>query len=140
MIKQTRTGPGKFIIGESSDLETFDSQVRSITLEPEVDKGEPKEVLSGEIMRGERTEKFKITGTLINDFGAQDSLVEFCWAKRGQELPFTFTPNTSTGREITGDLIVEAVSIGGEVGETPETDFEFDVVGTPVIGDTPGSD
>lgn len=136
-IQKTKTGPGKFIIGSAGDLTTFDSQVLSITLEPEVNKSEAKTVLSGEVAPGDRTETFKVTGTLISDFGKEDSLVEYCWTKRGTQQPFQFTPNTASGKQITGTLTVEAVAIGGDVGETPEPDFEFEVVGTPTLAAIP---
>lgn len=136
-IHKTATGPGKFVIGETAALTTFDSQVLSITLEPEVNKGEAKTVLSGEVAPGDRTETFKLTGTLISDFGKEESLVEYCFTKRGTEQPFKFTPNTASGKEISGVLTVEAVAIGGDVGETPEPDFEFEIVGTPTLAAIP---
>lgn len=136
-IKKTKTGPGKFVIGETADLTTFDSQVRSITLEPEVDKGDDVPVLSGEIAPGDRTESWTITGSLLSDFGAEGSLVEYCFTNRGQVKPFRFTPNTASGKEISGELTIEAVAIGGDVGETPEPDFEFALVGEPTLAAIP---
>lgn len=136
-IQKTKTGPGKFVVGESGDLTTFDSQVLSITIEPEVNKGESKTVLSGEVAPGDRTESWKLSGTLISDFGKSDSLVEYCFTKRGTQQPFQFTPNTASGKQITGTLTIEAVAIGGDVGETPEPDFEFELVGEPTLGAIP---
>lgn len=136
-IQRTKTGPGKFTVGESGDLTTFDSQVLSITLEPDVSKDEDREVLSGEIAAGERTENWNLTGTLLNDFGQTGSLVEFCFTNRGQEKPFRFTPSTASGKEITGTIMIEALAIGGDVGVTPETDFEFALVGSPTLGAIP---
>lgn len=138
MIHKTTTGPGKFVIGETADLTVFDSQVVSITLEPDVSTGDSRKVLSGEIAPGDRTEAWNITGTLLSDFGAENSLVEFCFTKRGQQLPFRYTPATASGKEITGTLTIEAVAIGGDVGETPEPDFEFALVGEPVLAPITG--
>lgn len=132
-INKTKTGPGKFVIGESADLTAFDSQVLSITLEPDVDTGDAQVVLSGETAPGDRTESWNLTGTLLSDFGSEDSLVEFCFTNRGQQKPFKFTPSTASGKEISGELTIEAVSIGGDVGETPEPDFEFALVGPPIL-------
>lgn len=136
-INKTTTGPGKFIIGETADLTTFDSQVLSITLEPDVSKGDDKTVLSGEVAPGDRTESWKISGSLLSDFGAPASLVEYCFTKRGTQAPFKFTPSTASGKEISGILTIEAVAIGGDVGETPEPDFEFNLVGQPTLAAIP---
>lgn len=137
MIQKTKTGPGKFVIGETADLTTFDSQVTSITLEPSVDKGDDTPVLSGEVAPGDRTESWQITGTLLSDFGHEDSLVEFCFTNRGQQKPFKFTPSTTSGKEISGILTIEAVAIGGDVGETGEPDFEFALMGDPTLAAIP---
>lgn len=134
MIQKTKTGPGKFVVGDTADLTAFDSQVISITLEPDVDTGDAQQVLSGETAPGDRTENWNLTGSLLNDFGATDSLVEYCFENRGTQQPFRFTPATATGKEITGTLTIEALAIGGDVGETPETDFEFALVGEPILG------
>lgn len=136
-INKTTTGPGKFIIGETADLTVFDSQVTSITLEPSVNKGDAKKVLSGETAPGDRTETWVIKGSMFSDFGSTDSLVEYCFTHRGQEQPFRFTPATASGKEITGRLTVEATAIGGDVGETPEPEFEFELVGDPILGTIP---
>ena len=136
-IQKTKTGPGKFTVGSSSDLTTFDSQVLSITLEPDVSTGDAKTVLSGEVAPGDRTEKWKLTGTLLSDFGAPKSLVEYCFTKRGTQQPFKFTPATAAGKEFTGTLTIEALAIGGDVGETPEPDFEFELVGEPILAAIP---
>ena len=136
--KRTKTGSGTFTIGETSSLKAFDGQVTSITLEPDVSKGDSVEVLSGNKIAGDRTESWKLTGELLNDFGQQESLVEWCFTNRGKEKPFTFTPDRATGKQITGKLTVEALAIGGDVGETPSTKFEFELVGEPVISNIVG--
>ncbi len=138
-IKKTVTGPGKFTVGEAGDLTTFDSQVLSITLEPDVSTGDSKTVLSGEVAPGDRTEKWKLGGSLLSDFGAPASLVEYCFTKRGTQQPFKFTPSVASGKEISGILTIEAVAIGGDVGETPEPDFEFELVGPPTLAAIPGA-
>lgn len=136
-IQRTKTGQGKFVIGEADDITTFDSQVLSIVLEPDVSKGDSRQVLSGETAAGERTETWTITGTLFNDFGSESSLVEYCFTARGTEKPFKFTPATASGKEISGLLVIEPIAIGGDVGETPESDFEFELVGEPTIAAIP---
>lgn len=132
-INKTKTGPGKLVIGDTGDLTTFDSQVISCTLEPSVDTGDSTQVLSGEVAPGDRTESWALSGTLLADLGAEDSLQEYCFTNRGLTKPFRFTPNIASGKEFTGDLVIEAVAFGGDVGETAEPDFEFALVGEPTL-------
>ncbi|WP_166985204.1 hypothetical protein [Canibacter zhoujuaniae] len=131
--KRTRTGSGTFTVGESDSLTAFDGQVTSVTLEPDVSQDDDIEVLSGNFIEGERKESWTLSGSLLNDFGQSESLVEFCFENRGKKLPFKFTPNRSAAKVISGQLVVEAVAIGGDVGETPSTDFEFKLVGVPLL-------
>lgn len=139
-IQRTVTGPGKFTIGDTGAITVFDSQVTEIVLEPDISKGDARKVLSGETAPGSRTESWTLKGKILNDFGSTESRVEYCFEHRGQDLPFRFTPSTATGKEITGTLTVEPIAIGGEVGETPESDFEFLLIGEPVLGAVAGGE
>lgn len=132
-IETLKVGPGKLSIGDTEDLTQFESQIRSAILEPEVDKGDPLVVLSGEKKSGNRTETWQMSGTMLQDFGATDSKTEWLFEHRGEDLPFEYTPNTAAGKKITGTLTVEAIAIGGEVSENAESDFEFVLVGEPKI-------
>lgn len=133
-VKTLTMGPGTLTIGEVGTTQEFASQLTSCRFTPTADKGDPINVLSGEQVAGDRTESFTISGTLVQDFGDATGLTEFCWTNRGVQLPFVFMPNTAAGRQVSGDLVVEAVEIGGDVKTKPTSDFTFDVVGTPQIG------
>lgn len=132
-------GPGKFTIGDVAALTTFDSQVRAIRLVPSVDNGDPIDVLSGEQVAGDRSESFTIEGTMLQDFGSTASRTEWLFEHRGETHSFEFVPSTAAGKKITGQLQVEAIEIGGDVKTKPESDFEFNVIGVPVIGTTSGA-
>jgi len=132
-VNTITVGPGKLTIGADAGLTNFSSQIRSGKLVPSVDKGDPIHVLSGEEVPGERTEKFQLTGNVQQDFGAIDSRVEWLWEHRGETHDFEYVPSTAAGRTITGQLIVEAVDIGGDVKSKPTSDFAFDLVGEPVF-------
>lgn len=133
-IKQTKIGPGTLTIGADTELMAFQSQARSVVLEPEVDTDDPFYVLSGEMAEGDRSETWKLTGTFIQDFGQTESSTEWLFEHRGERMPFVFVPNTAAGRQVSGELVVEAIAIGGDANTKPTSDFEFSVVGEPVIG------
>ena len=135
-VRQTKLGPGRLTIsgpgvpGLSPDLS---SQVRKSALVPKVKQDDPLPVLSGKSVPGDRSESWTLEGSLLDDFGTSGSTVEWCFTNRGQTLSFVFIPATANGKRVTGRAVVEATSIGGDVGKNNEVDFEF-VVLDPVIG------
>lgn len=128
-------GPGKLTLGAAGTLKTLTAQVRSCTLEPSVDTGDSIVTLSGESVGGARTESFALTGTILQDLGATAGITEWLYSNAGTTQPFVFTPSTASGKQITGSVVIEAISIGGEVGSVLESDFEWQTVGNrPTIG------
>lgn len=139
MTVETMTmGPGTLTVGDVGDITSLSSQVTSVTLSPNVDVGDPINVLSGESAPGDRDETWTLTGTLVQDLGAgvagADSVVEFLFNNAGTLLPFVFVPSTAKGRQISGNLTVEAVDIGGDAKTKPTSDFEWQVSGRPTLG------
>lgn len=137
-IKTTKVGPGTLTIGATGSLTEFSSQAKNARVVPDVETSDPFYVLSGEQAEGDRTESWQLAGTLVQDFGQDDSTTEWLFEHRGERHPFTYTPNSSTGKQITGELIVEAIEIGGDANTKPTSDFEFVVIGQPVIGTVAG--
>lgn len=133
-VNSITVGPGTLTIGADTGLTVFSSQVRGCKLVPSVNIGEPIDVLSGEQIPGERTETYSLQGTLLQDLGATISTTEWLFEHRGEIQDFVFAPSTAAGKEITGQLTVEAVDIGGDVKSKPTSDFTFALVGDPVIG------
>mgnify|MGYP001184918157 CR=1 FL=1 len=138
-VKTLKMGPGDLSIGSDTNLTNFASQVKSVRVVPEVDTGDDEPVLSGEVIPGDRTESWTLSGTLKQDFGAADSTTEWLFEHRGEQHPFTYIPSTSAGRQVTGELVVEAIEIGGDVSTKPDSDFEFRLVGPPQLGAVTGT-
>ncbi|MGK3947429.1 hypothetical protein [Microbacterium sp. K2] len=132
-VKAPTVGPGSFTIGSEAALTNFSSQIRGAKLVPNVTKGDPIDVLSGEQAPGDRTEENTIVVTLQSDFGHADSNTEWLWAHRGEQHPFEYVPNNTLDRKITGTLVVEAIEIGGDVKTKPSAEVTFDLVGPPVF-------
>lgn len=137
-VKTVTVGPGVFTIGADTDLTNLSSQATGVKLVPSVDVDDPIRVLSGETVQGDRSETWTIEGTLLQDLGATGSTTEYLFNNAGEEKPFIFTPANASGKQITGTLVVEAIEIGGEVGTNAMSDFEFAVIGRPVIGSVAG--
>lgn len=134
-VKTLTMGPGVLTIGELGTLKAFQSQVTNCRLTPAVDRGDALNVLSGESVPGDRDESWTLAGTLVQDFGDDAGVWQFCFDNRGTQLPFVFVPNNADGRQATGTLTVEAVELGGDAKAKPTSDFEFALVGDPDISD-----
>jgi len=126
-------GPGLFTIGADTDLTNFSHQCTSLKVVPSVTKGDPINVLSGGQAPGDRSETFAIEGTLLQDFGRDNSTTRWLFDHRGEDHVFSYFPNNANGGEITGLLTVEAIDIGGEVKTKPTSDFTFTLIGPPVL-------
>lgn len=138
-VRQTKLGPGKLTITGAGDpglTHDLSSQVRKCQLVPSVKQDDPLTVLSGETVAGDRSESWALEGAILDDFGTAGSTVEWCFTNRGQTLDFVFVPATANSKQVTGRAVVEATSIGGDVGKTNELDFSFTVL-DPIIGSMP---
>lgn len=138
-VRQTKLGPGKLTItgaGNPGLTHDLSSQVRKCQLVPSVKQDDPLTVLSGETVAGDRSESWALEGAILDDFGTAGSTVEWCFTNRGQTLNFEFVPATANSKRVTGRAVVEATSIGGDVGKTNELDFSFTVL-DPIIGSMP---
>lgn len=128
-INRTLLGPGVLTIDPAGVDETaLSEQVTNVKLVPKVKTDDPIPVLSGGTVAGDREESFTLKGKMLPDFGETDSILEWLFTNRGKTMSFEFQPSTAKARQITGDLVVEATEIGGDVGKADEVDFEFVVL------------
>ena len=133
-IRTTTLGPGTLTLGTDGDITSIASQVRAATLTPSVETADDLHVLSGETKPGARTETWSLSVTLLQDAGGADSVQDFLFNHRGTIMPFHFVPTNSGNREFTGNLVVEAVAFGGEIGgEDLTAEAEWSLVGQPTM-------
>lgn len=137
MVNTITIGAGTLTIGEAGELITMESQVTACRLVPTVDTGDAINVLSGDEAPGDRSESWTLAGTLLQDIGATESVIEWLFEHRGEQKTFTFVPSTAKAKQFAGSLTVEAVEMGGEVKTKPTSDFEFELVGFPTIATAP---
>ena len=128
-----KLGPGSLTIGTVPN--DFTCQVTAARVEWDVDEGDDVVVLCGETVPGARTYSSTLTATILSDLGAASSIIEFSWTNKGTQHPFEFIPNSTAAKGVTGTVIVDPISVGGdESGQNMSSDFEFAIVGDPVIG------
>ena len=133
-INAQTMGPGVFTIGAVGTPLDLTAQVRSLRVTPSVEAEDALPTLSGETLGGERTYTWVVSGTLIQDL-TEDGMFDYTWGNAGAQVPFTFTPSTAAGRTVTGTVTVDPLELGGDVKAKNTVDFEWSVVGQPVLGD-----
>ena len=130
-----KLGPGLLTIGETGTPVDFTCQVIGARVEWSVDADDPVQVLCGDSVPGDRTYSASLTGSLFQDLGDAAGIVALSWASKGTELPFTFVPSTEAGQEVSGTLILDPISVGGdEAGANMTSDFDWAIVGEPTLG------
>lgn len=133
-INTLTVGAGTLTIGAAADLTNFSSQVTSVKLVSSSETGDSIYVLSGESVAGDFSESFTIEGSMLQDFGATGSKLEWLFNNAGETHVFEFIPSTALAKKITGSLVVTSpAEIGGDVRQKASTDFSFTVIGKPVI-------
>lgn len=133
-VESYTVGPGSLIFGAPGDPEEMAAQITKASVVPKVDTGEDTPVLSGEVAPGERTYTWTLSGEFLQDL-ADDGITTWSYDNAGVTLPFVYIPNAAKARSVSGSVIVDPTTIGGDVKTKAKSDFEFSVVGTPAIGD-----
>lgn len=139
-----KLGPGTVSLGEVGTAVDFSCQVTAAVVEWDSSQDDPTVVLCGESVPGAITFSSTFSGTVFQDLSSAEvggGIVEFTWAHKGETMPLTFVPSTSAGKQVTGDVTIVPLSVGGdESGANMTSDFEWAFVGDPVLGDTvPGA-
>jgi len=131
-----KLGPGLLTIGATGTEVDFTCQVTAAHVDWSVDEDDNTKVLCGDTIPGERTYTAALAGTLFQDLGVATGIVEYTWTHKGEQVAFVFVPSTDAGKQVSGTLIVDPLTIGGdESGANMTSDFEWAIVGDPVLGD-----
>ena len=127
-----KLGPGTLTVGAVGAALDFSGRCTKATVVPKVDTTDDTELLSGDTMAGDRTYTATLEATVYQDDLTAGGLIDYSWANRGDEVPFTFTPYTG-GRGITGTLVVDPLEIGGDVGAKNTAELKWACVGFPEL-------
>lgn len=133
-IKHFVVGPGKLTF--SSPSGSFESQVTSARVNVSSKRSDDLKVLSGESIPGESEYTFTLEGSCLQDL-TKSGFADFTWTNMGKTVSFTYTPNDALKATVTGKVVIDPISIGGNVGERATSDFAFPCVGQPKL--TPGA-
>lgn len=124
MAKVRTLGPGSLKIGGAGNEHDFSADVTNTALEPSTDTEDPDNFLDGHSEGGSQTESWTLTGSVKEDF-SMEGLQVWCNQHSGDELPFTFIPNTSGTVQWKGKVTIASIQIGGDVKSKNANDFSF---------------
>lgn len=132
----TKLGPGLLKIGTTGTEVDMSCQLSAAKVEWDKDKEDDTPVLCGDTIPGSTTYRSTLSGTIAQDLAATDGVVEFTWTHKGETHPFVFVPATEAGKQVTGTVTIDPLTVGGdEVKKNMMSDFEWDIVGDPVLAD-----
>lgn len=135
-IQSYTMGPGSLTLG-AGPL-SVEGQVAAFKVEAteNVKKTDPQPMLSGEdkLTADKVTLEWTASGKLQQDLAAA-GVITYSWTNAGDEVAFTFVPNTAEGRKVTGTLRLVPIAIGGDSGSDPQSDVKWTIIGTPVLAD-----
>ena len=136
MAKVRTLGPGSLKIGDTDSEQDFSADLTNTALEPSTDTEDPDNFLDGHSEGGSQTESWTLTGSVKEDF-SMDGLQVWCNKHSGEELPFTFVPNTSGTVQWKGKVTIASIQIGGDVKSKNANDFSFAAVNVKPSAYTP---
>lgn len=129
-----KLGPGALAVGEAGSTIDLAVRCRAAKIVPGVDTEDDTPLLDGSVSAGDRTYTATLEATLEQDDLEDGSVVAFSWEHRGEQLPATFTPYNG-GKSVVGELIIDPMDIGGDVGKKNTSDIKWAFVGFPDLVD-----
>ena len=130
----SKMGPGTLTVGSPGATIDFSGRCTQVSVTWKGNKTNDVEVLSGDTLAGDRSWEATLEATVYQDDLVEGGLVDYSWRNRGTQVPFTFTPY-SGGRSITGELIIDPLDVGGDVGKKNTSTIKWGTVGEPELVD-----
>lgn len=131
-VMTSRVKEGVLTFGAAPTPVDFSCQPTNVRLTPTTATEDPVETLCGDSVAGTGSTTWVLAGTAIQDFDDPDGFVNYCFTHDGDTVDFSWQPNADGGT-YTGQCVVQAVEIGGDVNARITTDFEFAINGTPTL-------
>ena len=133
-VTDSRLGPGVLELGATPN--DYAMQVANVRLEPAHEESEQRGTLGKPERPATVKTKWNLVGTLVQDWELDDpdGALEYLRIHNLEEVPFTWVPSDTHGKQYTGTVQLRAVVIGGDIDVETTADFSFPVIGDPVRG------
>lgn len=132
-----KLGPGVLTIGSAGSALDFSGVCTKAQITWKVDTSDDVTVLDGSTVAGERNYTATLEATVYQDDLTAGGLVDYSWSHKGSQVPFTFQPYSGS-REITGELVIDPLDVGGDVKKKNTADIKWGCVGEPTLVDDLG--
>jgi hypothetical protein len=133
-------GPGTLTIGATGTPIDVSCLINNALISADKDEGDAVTKLCGDVVPGAVKYTYTLGGNIDLDIAEESGLWALSQSSAGQQVEFTFTPNTDAGTAGAGKLVLDPLPFGGEEsGETMAGDFEFTIVGAPSYTFTGGA-
>jgi hypothetical protein len=129
-----KLGPGTLTVGAVGSPLDFSGRCTSVAVTWKVDTEDDVPLLSGGVEAGDRTYTATLEATVYQDDLSAGGLIDYSWSHKGAVVPATFTPYTG-GRAITGQLVIDPLDVGGDVGKKNTSDLSWAFLGEPELTD-----
>lgn len=127
-ITDSRLKGGTLTLGATS----FAKQMTSVALTPSTEEdGEPVETLDGSKITAEEVTSWTLDLGAIQDFDDASGFIAYTWTNAGDEVAFTWEPNSTTAPTYGGTVKIRPVAVGGDVSSRLTTTASFPLVGDP---------
>jgi hypothetical protein len=128
-IVESRLKDGTLTLGTAPDTIDFSCQVTNCRVNSSYDDdGDAVETLCGDVMSvGRKLSSRSLAGTVIQDWTAAISIIDFCYEHDLETMTFSYQPNATEGPTLSGSLRLEvpAETFGGDVNTRITSDFEW---------------
>lgn len=129
-----KLGPGEFTIGEVASPIDVSCYLNNARVQNTTTKGDDTTKLCGAVRAGKTEYAWEITGNLDVDAGNASGLLALSWEEKGTVVPFSYTPNSELGTEVSGTLVLDPLSFGADAyGDDLTSDFTWSIVGDPTL-------
>lgn len=109
----------------------FSCSPTSVSIEPKAsDDGDAVEVLCGDSVPPGKKYEYTLKLDAIQDFDDPSGFQNFSWDHVGETVGFTWQPNPKA-QVYTGKVVVDPVTVGGEVNKRINTTAEWTIAGQP---------
>lgn len=122
------------LVNLTLDSNSFEGQLRQIMLANNTEDGEKMWTASGEDIREETDPDYALELTFLADWRA-NGISQWLWDHDGQTVPWSAQLHPDISAEtvlFSGNCIVKAPNVGGEIRTTEQTEVTLLVQGKPV--------
>ena len=136
-INESRLKNGTLTLGPTTGAVDVSCQLTNVRITSAYsDDGDTVTVLCGETKPAPRKlDGHKLEGTLIQDFGVDESVIDYLWDHDLEVVAYEYVPNDSGAPTITGTLQIEipADTYGGDTGARLTSDFVWNLQEKPTF-------